>query len=45
MVKYEAQREQEKKDREEIQMVARSQKNREMAQKFQQAEIIRAEER
>ena len=45
LVKYEAQREQEKKNREELKMIARKQKNRDMAQKFQQAEIIRAEER
>ena len=45
MVRYEAQREQEKKNRDEMRMAVKKQKNRDMAIKFQQAENIRAEER
>ena len=45
MVRYEAQREQEKKNRDEMRIAVKKQKNRDMAIKFQQAENIRAEER
>ena len=45
MVKFEAERDREKKEKEDLKLIARKQKNREMAQKFQQAENIRAEER
>ena len=45
MVRYEANREQEKKNRDEMRMAVKKQKNRDMAMKFQQAENIRAEER